>query len=225
MFHAVDTPCTHPVEYLEWTTQSNTEHTLISLCAKCAGFHMYTQKYTHTDTGRATFTQTQRRTWVMAPKLALRCTLIYPPTRPPFLGGGHLGVICLFLKVSKHWGESPLTLLKKVGIPISRRPTSHSSHRWWRNIPTIKKLFYNTMMKTFFCFVCLTVIHRCTFLGFFSIFAPFFSAVISPICFSFCLFLLYSCAFGPCPPRFDTLHLACQQRWHMYPFIHPCLYC
>lgn len=27
------------------------------------------------------------------------------------------------------------------------------------------------------------------------------------------------------PPCFDTLHLACQQRWHMYPFNLPCLHC
>lgn len=42
-------------------------------------------------------------------------------------GGGYTGVTCLLLKVSKHPGESLFTPLKKVGIPISRRPSSPSA--------------------------------------------------------------------------------------------------
>lgn len=44
-------------------------------------------------------------------------------------GGGYTGVTCLLLKVSKHPGESLFTPLKKVGIPISRRPSSPSATR------------------------------------------------------------------------------------------------
>lgn len=77
----------------------------------------------------------------MVLKLAPRWTLILPP---PFsilfiLGGeGRPGVTCLFLKVSKHRGESPLAVLKKVGILGSWRPASSSTQasQWWRNVET-----------------------------------------------------------------------------------------
>lgn len=175
----------------------------------------------------------------MVLKLAPRWTLILPP---PFsilfilCGEGRPGVTCLFLKVSKHRGESPLAVLKKVGILGSRRPASSSTQasQWWRNVGTqeargASPLFKNHNGSCMFfvaCFVeklpscwCLPASIRFSplqlFLGFLS--------CTSPLC------LFSPSSFWPSlhakPPCFDTLHLACQQRWHMYPFNLPCLHC
>lgn len=116
-------PVTHPAEYLEWATHGWTQwntHTLTSRCWKCAGFHMYTHEC------RQIVTHKRRQTWVTPPKLTLRghphptTTLLFSPL-PLFLGRGapwrHLpyGV--------KAGGESPVTPLIEVGIPVSWRPT------------------------------------------------------------------------------------------------------
>lgn len=117
-------PVTHPAEYLEWSKQSDTKHTLTSLCWKCAGSHMYVHENTlrtHTNTEKNLSHDTKAR-----PEVHPRPTSTLLPFSHflLFLGGGHPGVTCLFLKPSKHWGESPLTPLKTAGIPVSRRPTS-----------------------------------------------------------------------------------------------------
>lgn len=77
-------PVTRPAEYLEWAHGRIWRNAHSPPCVwRCAGFHLYMHEYRHThthrNTGKAIFTQTERRTWVTAPKLAPRCTLNLPP--------------------------------------------------------------------------------------------------------------------------------------------------
>lgn len=157
-----------------------------------------THTHTHRNTGKAIFTQTERRTWVTAPKLAPRCTLILPP---PFFfllsswvgvggGGGYTGVTCLLLKVSKHPGESLFTPLKKVGIPISRRPSSPSATHGCRGDEKRNQEAATAINRNFFFFGlpscwCLRLFNTFTLLS------------LAYLRFSFCLFSSLLAHSGP----------------------------
>ena len=135
-------PVTRPAEYLEWAHGRIWRNAHSPPCVwRCAGFHLYMHEYRHTHIHTHTHIATQVKQYShkqrgepesrrqSSPRGA-PSSYLHPSSSSSLLGWGwgcYTGVTCLLLKVSKHPGESLFTPLKKVGIPISWRPSSPSA--------------------------------------------------------------------------------------------------
>lgn len=124
-------------------------------------------------------------------------------------GGGYTGVTCLLLKVSKHPGESLFTPLKKVGIPISRRPSSPSATHGCRGDEKRNQEAATAINRNFFFFWPAQLLVPPSFQYFYALISRLSSLLLLPLFFSSRSLRPYLHAK---PPRFDTLHLACQRR-------------
>ena len=205
------------------------KRTLTSLCLEVCRLPLvyawvHTHTHTHTHTHRNTLKQYSHKqrgepeSRRQSSPRGAPSSYLHPPSSSSLLGwGGYTGVTCLLLKVSKHPGESLFTPLKKVGIPISRRPSFPSATQRRREKPRGcdgDKSEHFVGQPSCWCLCLLQSILLCSYL---------LSSLL--------LLLLFfsSRSLWPYlhakPARFDTLHLACQQRWHMYPFIRPCRLC
>lgn len=204
-------------------TQSDTENTHSPPCVRsvqastCICMNTDRQMHTHGNTGKATFIQTQRRRWVTAPKLALRCTSLFllpPPPPSPFSLLGW-GAPWRHLSLSKgvkalRWEPSQL-VWRRLGSQLAAGrppPAAHGCHSDEKTFGGT--YFQNTIMEIlllfFFWPVCwkaaqLLVPLRCAFfILFFDLYYFLFNALISPTLLPLPLSSLLSLilAFPPC---------------------------
>lgn len=179
VFHAVVTPCYTPCWIPEMSnTQSDTENTHSPPCVRsvqastCICMNTDRQMHTHGNTGKATFIQTQRRRWVTAPKLALRCTSLFllpPPPPSPFSLLGW-GAPWRHLSLSKgvkalRWEPSQL-VWRRLGSQLAAGrppPAAHGCHSDEKTFGGT--YFQNTIMEILLLFFLACLLKGCPAAG------------------------------------------------------------